>query len=433
MRDSLESSKRKFHKLLENITASADRPSTPGASAVGASKRLRLTPRSRLAASHPLVNSQTNLRVIRRVPSEAVKKEEEDESKIPNFAPWNRDHFKRRLKTYASAAWWSTKPDAVNEVAWAGRGWICEGKNRVACKGGCEERVVVALRGRLKDESGKDIEGTEDLDADVDEGLIKKYEKLIVEGHDEDCLWRTLGCTDDIMRMPLARPVIWQPALRERYTSFVKAQQSLPSFDRIKYPLDLDAIDKLLGHDFFHPEYAEDAADAEAVAVASSPEVHKVALAFALLGWHGSQEGGPGAFPTATCPECFRRIGLWLYSNRPASSSSTYSPLSRSLRGGRPPSAGANLDDGTADEEALDLVDSHKSFCPWVNATSQATPGVLAGLSGHQIMEKVIANWAGFKARSEKFKTRYDLDTDNSGPIAVAEDASRKSGASTSR
>ena len=98
------------------------------------------------------------------------------------------------MKTFADVKRWTTKPDAINEIEWAKRGWTCDTWNTVACKGGCEKRVAVKLRPKRKDASGKAIDMSEDLTADVDEKLVDKFRELIEKGHAEDCLWRKRGC-----------------------------------------------------------------------------------------------------------------------------------------------------------------------------------------------------------------------------------------------
>lgn len=114
--------------------------------------------------------------------------------KAPNFQPYSQDHFLERLKTFADVRKWTTKPDAINEVEWAMRGWSCDIWNTVACKGGCENRVAVKLRPKRKDASGKALEMSEDLAVDIDDALVERYKELIIQGHADDCLWRKRGC-----------------------------------------------------------------------------------------------------------------------------------------------------------------------------------------------------------------------------------------------
>lgn len=85
----------------------------------------------------------------------------------PNYVPWSHEQFLRRLKTFADLKSWTSKPDAVNEVEWAKRGWVCVDVNTVGCRGGCEQRVVVGLRPGRKDDQGVEIEGSEDYSVEI--------------------------------------------------------------------------------------------------------------------------------------------------------------------------------------------------------------------------------------------------------------------------
>lgn len=127
--------------------------------------------------------------------------------------PRSQAQFLARLRTFADVRQWTSKPEAVGEVEWAKRGWLCVGVNMVACKGGCEKRVVVGLRAVAKDEEGVEVEGSEDFSVDVgeseytvpvqefplttspaDDELVRRYVDIIVTGHEESCLWRGAGC-----------------------------------------------------------------------------------------------------------------------------------------------------------------------------------------------------------------------------------------------
>jgi hypothetical protein len=123
--------------------------------------------------------------------------------KEPNFQPFSQEQFLRRLKTFADVKRWTNKPDAIDEVQWAKRGWVCDTWNTVACKGGCEQRVAIKLYPRRKDAEGNDMDLTENVDEDVDETLVEKYRELIVDGHYEDCLWRKRGCAGMCIGVPI--------------------------------------------------------------------------------------------------------------------------------------------------------------------------------------------------------------------------------------
>jgi hypothetical protein len=101
------------------------------------------------------------------------------------------------LKTFSDVKVWGPKPDCINEVAWARRGWVVSGTNEVGC-GGCGERVLVRLDNRdtdRGDNTSRDGEDGEDRwwGEEAEEKLIEKYESLIIEGHDAECLWRKSG------------------------------------------------------------------------------------------------------------------------------------------------------------------------------------------------------------------------------------------------
>lgn len=51
-------------------------------------------------------------------------KQSKDTRPPPNFAPWSQESFLARLKTFSSVSQWHPKPDVINEVEWAKRGWV---------------------------------------------------------------------------------------------------------------------------------------------------------------------------------------------------------------------------------------------------------------------------------------------------------------------
>lgn len=177
MSTSIETSKRKFHKLLDNLTSSHPQPTPILSKDISgpATKRPRLEPRTR---RNPTSITQfprgTALTAHGTIKVGAHKTA--SSKPPPNYVPWSRELFLERLKTFADLRIWTSKPDAVNEVAWAKRGWVCDGLNRVACKGGCEERVVVALRPMRNDEDGAKIEGSEDYAVEI--GLSSYYHSI---------------------------------------------------------------------------------------------------------------------------------------------------------------------------------------------------------------------------------------------------------------
>lgn len=218
----LTTSKRKFNKILENITASSSTTSlaslpTKNASAMSVAavqnepppKRVRnsldgeslksvegdrpdtaASASSRPTSSLSLAQRAKSIRLIKKDKA----RESAEPKKAPNYTPWSHEHFVERMKTFADVKVWSPKPDKLSEVEWAKRGWVCENLNTVACKGGCEKRLVVKLEPKKKDDNAEDI-----LEGDLDEALVERYAKLIVDGHDEGCLWRRAGCKGELI------------------------------------------------------------------------------------------------------------------------------------------------------------------------------------------------------------------------------------------
>ncbi|GJC96577.1 hypothetical protein ColKHC_05403 [Colletotrichum higginsianum] len=70
------------------------------------------------------------------------------------FAPSDRSELLKRLASFQEITDWTPKPDAVNEIEWAKRGWVCQGKDRVRCTL-CNKELVVKLNKREVD--GKEV------------------------------------------------------------------------------------------------------------------------------------------------------------------------------------------------------------------------------------------------------------------------------------
>ena len=119
------------------------------------------------------------------------------ERKAPNFTPWDRGQFLERLKTFRHVDRWMSKPEPVNEVQWAKRGWRCVGKERVGCVGGCGKEVVIKLEEYPEDSGNESTdfgqEG-EDWRKNAQDQLVERYSVMIVSEHEEGCLWRKRGC-----------------------------------------------------------------------------------------------------------------------------------------------------------------------------------------------------------------------------------------------
>lgn len=313
----------------------------------------------------------------------------DEERKPPNFAPWDRGQFLGRLKTYRHVDKWTGKPERINEVQWAKRGWSCVGKEMVGCVGGCGKEVVIMLEDGRKER--QDIDETQDTekrpsDEEEDEDewrekaqeqLVEKYAEMVVTSHESGCLWRRKGCdgmphtsmtalanvlrnhVDTIQRLSLAHHKTAIDDLRQRYHSLVAIASELPPDPFPPPDMDLSSISQDL-IPLLHQPSSEPPSTTPPNPPKSSandttnttppPPLSTSALALALLGWQAEANHVIGL---ATCTACFRRLGLWLFKPSLSPPSSSDSPENQ-------PSM-----------HRLDLVSEHRDYCPWVNAQAQ--------------------------------------------------------------
>jgi hypothetical protein len=116
----------------------------------------------------------------------------------PKYCPGDREQLIRRLGTFQELTEWTPKPDKVNEIEWAKRGWVCQGKERVRCTL-CNKELVVKTNKREVD--GKEVSVL--VGSDIEVAMVKKFAELIVEAHQDDCLWRKRGCDGEFSFPPL--------------------------------------------------------------------------------------------------------------------------------------------------------------------------------------------------------------------------------------
>ncbi|KAL8925270.1 MAG: hypothetical protein Q9208_003560 [Pyrenodesmia sp. 3 TL-2023] len=332
----LSTTKRKFHAILESIlnpsstslnlnndhhnnASTTTVPSLPEP----ASKRLKYArPTSMPVSSSNLTRSIRSASNTSHRRTSAASTMTEVKKPPPNFAPWDRNQFLARLETFRHVDKWMSKPDPINEVQWAKRGWTCVGKERVGCVGGCGNEVLISLEPDREDQ--RPIEG------------IEPAEEAVEDYYD----WREEA----------------QKELVVRYTS-----------------------------------------------PPSPPSINPRALTLALLGW--------GADPTSpvpgilSCPACFRRVGLWLFKSPPPSPAT--SPPSS-------PTSTTSLTRSAPVINRLDPVTEHRTYCPWINARSQARNPVLTDedLSGWETLRDMVLRVRmpeGVKVPG------YEKDKDDSG------------------
>ena len=233
----LATTKRKFYKALDSLTTSSQVSLAPSATeSTTAAKRpataVAAFDEARERAAKRLRHSTSSSSLPQRVipPTGTTKKNAPKSNDPPNFSPWSHEAFLARLKTFSSVSLWHPKPDAINEVEWAKRGWVCVDVNTVGCRGGCEKRVVVSLDTPKKqptESQDEDESDDEDDDAAFEQALANRYKDAIVGGHGVNCLWRKERCKDDIYRLQVVRPSVWQPEVRKRYQSLLNVSSSI--------------------------------------------------------------------------------------------------------------------------------------------------------------------------------------------------------------
>ncbi|KAI8680259.1 hypothetical protein NCS57_00305900 [Fusarium keratoplasticum] len=288
------------------------------------------------------------------------------------YSPSDRTELLRRLATFQEITDWTPKPDKVNEVEWAKRGWVCNGKETVRCLL-CHRELVVKLNRKVVD--GKEVAVL--VSSEIEEALVDKYADLIVTSHQEDCLWRKRGCDDSLLRLSLANTSSGLKSLRERYDELLSRKSFLPYEFNLRLPdeLKLDEILAQLPADFFtNPAPANPE-------VGSRP--NRVALALALMGWQGLDNPRIGAVPnSASCHTCLRRLGLWMFKSKEVA------------------------DDGEvlvpAPMDFLDPVREHRFFCPWSNPETQrqshAHTRPEQDLPGWKVLMQTLANDAHLRS-----------------------------------
>ena len=263
-----------------------------------------------------------------------------------------------------------------------------------------EQKVVTETGGdAAKDHGGasdnqEEEEEEEEVDSEaLEKALVERYTDLIIQGHGEGCLWRQVGCKDDIYRLPIVKSTVWQTDLRDHFASLIKIANSIRA-PNLKPDLLKPSPEQLLA-DFpstllAAPESSIEREDDSSSSSSSSPspvtDTHSVrpkALLIAVCGWRGVTESGNQLL---CCDACFQRIGLWMYQP-------DYKQASHS---------NDDEDDEESQDRALDLVNLHREHCPWRNAASQSATGDYAGLPAWTIFHNILARYADEHRRRSK-------------------------------
>lgn len=403
MPEAIATTKRKFHKLLDTFTTYANAAALPEEPTTPLTAREKLAIASQRARKRQRqddgspASNESRLSSTRSLPRKlpsSNKTSQQHPQQLPNFSPWSQEGFLQRLQSFSSVSLWHLKPEPINELAWAKRGWSCVDVNTVGCIGGCNRRVVVeadVARKKIIESENQDPEEDPEDEEALQAALTARYHDEIINGHSVNCLWRKTGCKDDIHRLQLVRPAIWQPTLKERYTSLTGIATSIKDVDirATKEQLALQDTIAELGTDILP-------------ATDLDQESQSKAFHIALYGWRGSTEL---AAELLKCDTCFQRVGLWMY--QPGYKSRT-----------------VHSDDDDDDDEdnegtsSLNLLDMHREYCPWRSAQSQQASGSLAGMNAHEILMKVISIYVKEKRR------KSDLESRPETPKAVIPDSS---------
>lgn len=281
--------------------------------------------------------------------------------------------------------------------------------NTVACKGGCGRRIVVSVdvprRLESTEEDEAQQEHEEDEDTSFEEALSQRYKSQIVEGHASSCLWRQEGCKDDIYRLPVVRPSVWQPELRNRFRSLLSMTKSIENVKtRPLEPFNDKALNDL---------------PRDVLGLGNPPEAGSArAFEIAMHGWRGSSESGNDLLH---CDACFQRVGLWMYQpdyNRRSRSSGNDS---------------AQDEDDAEGVGVLDLTELHRDHCPWRNPVTQKATGSLDGLNACQILQRVVSTAARDHRRRSTHQESNDADEEPSNNTTAPVQLSREETAKTDK
>lgn len=340
----VETKKRKFDRILEALSDSAVSPVRSSLntrnnastttltqdSASDSSKRRRVAPTSKIIVTSSSVTSLSG-----------------------HYLPSSRTAFLQRLETFRHVTQWHIpSSERINAAEWAKRGWACVDTDTVYC-GACKERVHVDLEvnvdSKEHNDHERDEDGTEEDDSfafrtEIHEGLIKRYQEMIVTAHAESCLWRQRGCDSTIQRIEgLLNTSIALSALQTRYDGLMIQADEIP--EHVSLPAEVfegtNTLDDFRFNDGGKP--------------------HSDALKLALCGWERKGED------IIECRHCFRSLGLWLY------------------RGESPAM------------DRLDAVEDHLEYCPWRSAEAQNTEivvGVRENTDDSRPKAQQLAGWS---------------------------------------
>lgn len=307
MAPALSTTKRKFDRILESISNPSTSPSralhhdsnassnsNPFSNIADfrAAKRFRYT--ESMSPSPSIVKSSPSKELGKTVEGGKIHE-------LPNFAPYDRELFLKRLETFRDVDKWMSKPTLINEVEWAKRGWTCVGKDKVGCVGGCGAEVMIilendrplekdtslendkspetdrllenenALENAKSKENGQSLENDEALEENkgklMDEDkntkldgyepwlesakreLVEKYRGMIVSEHEEGCMWRRRGCDGTHFSMfPFIHHQLEPISAKERIDRYDPPDPFRPPSNHLQLPPPALRVSRRHGH-----------------------------------------------------------------------------------------------------------------------------------------------------------------------------------------
>ncbi|KAH8170803.1 c3HC zinc finger-like domain-containing protein [Sarocladium implicatum] len=343
----MSATKRKFNALLQGLSDTrTSQDDSPSAYDALLQKRRRLGfPSSTAPKFDPPSTTTTDLSSsISHRRRQRASHDISARKPAIKYCPSDREELLSRLGTFQDITRWTPKPDKISEIEWAKRGWFCHAKETVRCVLCSKELILKLSRTKHQPDEGRD----DDDEVSSTDALVDKYSELIVDSHQEDCLWRKRGCDDTLLRLQLANSNTARASLRDRYYELHSRESHLPYFSNLRLPdgLDIDATVDLLPRDFLSPT--------EPAAANNTAKPQRVALALALCGWQGLPDARMGSISNSvSCRTCLRRLGLWMFKSKKVDEAgNTIIP---------------------APMEYLDIVREHRFFCPWRSPRSQAS------------------------------------------------------------
>lgn len=442
MAPALSTTKRKFHKILDSISnaSSTSHASTHkhNASTTTLCSTLK-SPAKRTKLDRPIFTYVGPGKRFKALPAPSNRATaiimlppdhpyycKRDQP--PRYTPCDGDQFLERLQTFSNVHKWSAKPDRINEVEWAKRGWSCTGPETVECVKGCGESMILSLPEAREDKETQEEQTIEEerleyaWREEVTTEKVEKYVSMIVAAHLPGCPWFRKGCDSRIQHINVGQYEVANDSLIERYHSLTPMESELPPNISTPKDFDIESMAKALGPLFGPPiKFAPRPSSRAKSTTANSGQFAGHAVSPPLTPTRRpppppNQTGSPPLYfssPTRTPPRSNKQFSE--PTQIPTSPTRTPSPpptqrkwkddhplvnnaaLTLALFGwqaekDRKPNDPAVVtctscfrrlglwlyrpdpETGVSNNEDLYVLSEHRNFCPWINALAQHGP-----------------------------------------------------------